>query len=148
MSHLYRFPIKGSYYYAADKAFTQQLLTVGNTLYLHPEPDNEHDGNALQIWTQPNAQGYLIGYVPRQLAKHWRTVLTEPVKTARHPPLQIPVRLSLSLAKGKRLRLECEIQLTVNWLKHLQIVSWAHWVRQQQALKWWLNTQHKHDHPR
>ena len=145
MSHSYRFPIKGSYYYSADKAFKQQLIKVGNTLYLHPEPNNEHDCYALQIWTHPNGQGYLIGYVPRQLAKQWRPLLTnthQASNTHSQEP-SWPIKLCVALARGKQLRLECQIQLNLTWLKHLQTLSWTHWLRQQQTLKWWLNARRK-----
>jgi|GEM_PF-2960218 len=147
MTHRYRFPVKGTYYYSADIAFKQQLLTVGRTLYLHREPDNTHDSHALQIWTHPNAQGYLIGYVPRQLAKQWQPLFALQDQAFKPQNIALPVQLSLALAKGKRVRLECEIALSFGWLKHLQLLSWTHWLRQQNAVKWWLNHQRKHNHP-
>lgn len=150
MSHRYRFPIKGSYYYSADQAFKQELLTVGSTLYLHPEPDNEHDCHALQVWTHPNAQGYLIGYVPRQLAKQWHPILADTNQNSnRHANFHngsLPIQLCVALARGKQMRLECQIQLNITWLKHLQTLSWSHWLRQQQTLKWWLNARRKKRH--
>ena len=133
MLRLYRFPIKGSYYYSADLAYQQDLLKVGNLLYLVPEPDNAHDSHALQIWSSTNPeQGYLIGYVPRQLAYLWQPMF----------PLNpnYPVTLSRSLAKGKQLRLECDIALNVHWLKHLHILSWSLWLRQQHTLHSWLHS--------
>ena len=140
MAQLYRFPIKGSYYYAAQEAFKQQLLTVGATLYIQPEPDNTHDSNALQIWTQPNKQGYLIGYIPRQLAKHWQPLFAQTSGKKNH----LSVRLTRSLAKGKQLRLECEVQLTLSWLQRLHALSWSHWLCQRQRAQWWLRNARQH----
>ena len=126
----YRFPIKGSYFYSAQLAHQQRCLKVGSALYLTPEPDNAYDGNALQIWTQkPSEQGYLIGYVPRQLAKHWQTPFTQ----------EYQLTLSHVLNKHKQLRLECDIELEHPWLKHLQLLSLTMWIRQQHALQRWFN---------
>lgn len=141
MKHHYRFPIKGSYYYSADQAFEQHLLQVGKPLKLRAEPDNPYDSCALQIWTGPihdqnktaNGYGYLIGYVPRQLAKRWQPIIHDSTKLI----------LTRANAKGKLLRLECEIELSVNWLQHLQLISLALWLRQQYTLKtWWRRLFH------
>ena len=141
MKKCYRFPIKGSYYYSADQAFEQQLLQVGKTLNLRAEPDNSYDRHALQIWTgtiKDNSEngdlnGYLIGYVPRQLAKRWRSIMND----------STTLTLTRANAKGKLLRLECEIELSLNWLQHLQLTSLTLWLRQQYALKgWWRSLFH------
>jgi len=134
----YQFPIKGSYYYSAELAFKQQLLKVGTSLYLKPETDNVYDGNALQIWThnqtEQGQQGYLIGYVPRKLAALWQPLLHHHPNS--HPNYKLT--LNRALAKGKQLRLECTITLELNWLKHLQMLSWTLWLRQQHATQLWL----------
>lgn len=141
MKHRYRFPIKGSYYYSADQAFEQQLLQIGKTLSLRAEPDNSYDYHALQIWTgtikdsneNDDLYGYLIGYVPRQLAKRWHSIIND----------STTLTLTRANAKGKLLRLECEIELSLNWLQHLQLISLALWLRQQYALKgWWRSLFH------
>lgn len=141
MKHRYRFPIKGSYYYSADQAFEQQLLQIGKTLRLRAEPDNPYDYHALQIWTgtikdsneNDDFYGYLIGYVPRQLAKRWHSIIND----------STTLTLTRANAKGKLLRLECEIELSLNWLQHLQLISLALWLRQQYALKgWWRSLFH------
>ncbi len=131
MLRRYRFPIKGSFYYAAEIAYQQHCLPPGQTLFIHSEPDNRYDANALQIWTQPQAAGYLIGYVPRQLAKLWH-----PLFKSSAPQLEL--QLSKSQAKGKLLRLECEIELNLTWRQHLQFQLWCLWLRQQTAVKHWL----------
>ncbi|MEA3404225.1 MAG: HIRAN domain-containing protein [Pseudomonadota bacterium] len=140
MQRQYRFPIKGSYYYSAERAFKQQLLTVGQTLTLVAEPDNAYDPYAIQIWYQSETppiqskltepSGYLIGYVPRQLAK-----LLVPV--FQHQP-DYQLTLTRAIAKGKLLRLECELAVELSLLQHLQFLLWSFWLRQQHSVQFWL----------
>lgn len=140
MLRQYRFPIKGSYYYSAELAFNQKLLPTGQSLTLIAEPDNDYDTHAIQIWLQTDLQkghlhsveqsGYLIGYVPRQLAKLWFPLF-------QHQPLY-QLTLTKSIAKGKLLRLECTIELNLNLLQHLKCLLWSFWLRQQHNLNFWL----------
>jgi len=142
MRRRYRFPVKGSYYYSAALAFKQQQLNVGQPLSLVAEPDNAYDPYALQIWhlidskpdqvAVPPPSGYLIGYVPRQLAKLWSPSFK------RTPDYQLT--LVYALAKGRLLRLECEVILDLKLLEHLEFFMWSIWLRQQHRLKFWLRS--------
>lgn len=141
MMRSYRFPIKGSYYYDAADAFQQGMLPVKTELTLKLEADNPHDANAIQIWlpvhTDSGAENHsdnsdnpselLIGYVPRQLAKRWHPKL----RTLSKPT----VRLVTSKAKGKLLRLECEMALPLGWTDHLCSLLWSLLTLWKQRLK-------------
>ncbi len=50
MLQSYQLPIKGTFYYAAEIAFDENLLTSNTALQLLPEPDNGYDRYALQIF--------------------------------------------------------------------------------------------------
>ncbi|RRK10927.1 DNA-binding protein [Lactiplantibacillus garii] len=49
-------------HYVADVATTLASLHVGIPVLLQREPDNEHDDNAISVWTREHAQ---VGYVAR-----------------------------------------------------------------------------------
>jgi len=149
MQRQYRFPIKGSYYYSAERAFKQHLLKVGQSLVFVAEPDNAYDVYAIQVWYQIESQptqpernepsGYLIGYVPRQLAKLWFPAFQS------HPNYQLT--LTRSIAKGKLLRLECELNIELTLFQHIQSLLWSFWLRQQHSLtlslrRWFPPSQH------
>ena len=51
--------------YRAD-ALPDESFDPGRRLSLVPEPDNEHDPNAVAIWNE--ARTLQIGYVPREVA--------------------------------------------------------------------------------
>jgi hypothetical protein len=51
--------------YRAD-ALPDASFDPGRTLALVPEPDNEHDPNAVGIWNEERTQQ--LGYVPREIA--------------------------------------------------------------------------------
>lgn len=135
MRRVYRFPLKGSYYYAARAAFEAGLLKTGSALEIVTEPDNPHDANALQIWLVPdkNADRRLLGYVPRQLARLWRPLF------AGKPDYRLHIdRLGL---QGKWLNIRCEIALQLNWQQRLLTHLWLWW------LKWRRATVHFHRQP-
>lgn len=123
MQRIYRFPLKGSYYYDARAAYEAGLLKTGSVLDIVTEPDNPHDANALQIWLVPadSADRRLLGYVPRQLARLWRPLFTG------KPNYRLQIsRLSL---QGKWLNIRCEIALQLNWQQRLLTHLWLLWLR-------------------
>jgi hypothetical protein len=90
MLQSYQLPIKGTFYYAAEIAFDENLLTSNTALQLLPEPDNGYDRYALQIFL-PTMQdssnnrvpsievlnadnpGLLLGYVPKTTLPHYQS---------------------------------------------------------------------------
>ena len=74
MQRRIRFPIKGTYYYAAELAIDMGLLQQGTHLQLRFEPENLYDSYAIQVWLnnsndetlfnnepERSEQGYLLG---------------------------------------------------------------------------------------
>ncbi len=126
------FPIKGTFYYAAELALETECLTLNTPLILKPEPDNPYDPNALQIYSpvcppsETKAQ-LLLGYVPRALAKQ----LAPSIKAG------IPYQLSIShfAQKGKQIEIDCQLQLHLSWFLTLKVQLICFWLKQQQALK-------------
>ena len=55
--------------YRAD-ALPDESFDPGRRLSLVPEPDNEHDSNAVAIWNE--ARTLQVGYVPREVAPEVR----------------------------------------------------------------------------
>lgn len=124
----YQYPIKGTFYYSAELAWHQQLLTPNTRLKLIAEPDNIYDANAIQIWLADDS--YLLGYVPRQLARLWHPILNH--SNSRQ------TQLTLVVAKGKRLRLECETQLEVTFWQHPLFLLWSLWEKHHYRLRYKL----------
>jgi len=58
-------PVRGSYYYATDTLDALGRIQPHNTLSLIPEPTNEFDINAIQIWTTEPDEKQLLGYISR-----------------------------------------------------------------------------------
>ncbi|MGE4501206.1 MAG: HIRAN domain-containing protein [Hydrogenovibrio sp.] len=69
-------PVKGVYFYETDAVENHGLLAPGAVVTLKPEPDNEFDRHAVQIWLSgsPNSPPFspfspysscLLGYIPR-----------------------------------------------------------------------------------
>lgn len=56
-------PVKGVYFYETDAVENHGLLAPGAAVTLKPEPDNEFDRHAVQIWL--NGSHCLLGYIPR-----------------------------------------------------------------------------------
>jgi hypothetical protein len=151
----YRFPIKGTYYYAAELAMTQHRLTTNATLQLQAEPDNLFDPYALQIWLpshHPNLPGLLIGYVPRQLAR----MLHQTLQPTLHPSINAGARsqqnspstlyrlhLITPIHQTPRLQLECQLSLDQAWLNVVKMLFWCFLIRQQsrlQRLHYWFKS--------
>lgn len=44
-------------------------LNEGDKLFLIPEPDNPYDPNAVKIYTYIDCQDFMLGYVPKAIAK-------------------------------------------------------------------------------
>jgi hypothetical protein len=57
-------PVAGVSYRA--EALTDSSFDPGRTLALVPEPENEHDPNAVGIWNEQRS--LQVGYVPREIA--------------------------------------------------------------------------------
>jgi hypothetical protein len=53
--------IAGFYYYEGMEEAVFNALAVGDELELRREPENPHDPNAIEVYTQ---NGYKLGYVP------------------------------------------------------------------------------------
>jgi hypothetical protein len=53
--------IAGFYYYDGMEEIVFNNLAVGDELELRREPENPHDPNAIEVYTQ---NGYKLGYVP------------------------------------------------------------------------------------
>ncbi|WP_178863272.1 HIRAN domain-containing protein [Thiomicrorhabdus cannonii] len=125
MLRVYRFPLKGGYYYDAQTAYAAGLLKIGSPLEIVAEPDNAHDANALQIWLKqdgsPDAPPTLLGYVPRQLARVWRPVFADSPHYQAH--------LTHVALQGKWLHLQCGSTLQLNWRQRLLTRLWLFWLR-------------------
>ncbi len=144
MLQSYQLPIKGTFYYAADIAFDEDLLTNNTALQLRVEPGNAYDRHALQIFlpTPPilldnspptigvlntDNPGLLLGYVPRQLS---------PIICRR---LESPYKYSLqvihSAKLGKRIEIECLLKIQLPWFSALNLRLLTIWVQQLKQLK-------------
>lgn len=139
----YQFPIKGTFYYAAEIAFDENLLTNNTALKLVAEPDNAYDRHALQIFlptTQDSANnapsidalntdtpGLLLGYVPRQLSP----IISRQLKVPFTYSLQVIHRARL----GKRIEIECLLETHLPWFTALNMRLLTIWVQQLKRLK-------------
>lgn len=54
--------------------FSNLNIHVKDSLLLKPEPDNEHDPNAVEIYTK---EGIKLGYIPRYYAKQVNNMISE-----------------------------------------------------------------------
>lgn len=116
MQRRIRFPIKGTYYYAAELAIDMDLLQLGSHLQLRFEPENLYDANAIQIWlnnsddkalfnsdSEKSEQGYLLGYVPKSMSRELNKQLHH------YSAYSLDV---INLAKfGKSIEIDCVLQL-------------------------------------
>ena len=142
-----RFPIKGTYYYAADLAMESDLIQQDTVLTLKQEPENAYDRHAIQIWLptdfQPSSNlppplsppsnnpshialnpypGLLLGYVPRLLAP----TIGQYFENFSTLNTQVIHKAKL----GKMIEIDCQIELQVNWIQNTQLQLTAFWVRQ------------------
>ncbi|MDG4812279.1 HIRAN domain-containing protein [Hydrogenovibrio sp. 3SP14C1] len=106
--------IKGSYYYDADRIDATGQLSINMPLQLCPEPDNEYDANAIQVWvTVPIDQTHLLGYLPRSEAKRINQLLKHQYITAcqletcyrQYQRLYLYVRITTRLTFWQRLQM-------------------------------------------
>jgi len=108
--------IKGSYYYDADHIDASGQLSVKMPLQLCPEPDNEYDVNAIQIWvTIPTNRTYLLGYIPKSEAKRISGLLNHQYLTT--------CRLETCYRQYQRLYLYVRITSRLTFWQRFQI-SW------------------------
>jgi len=108
--------IKGTYYYDADLLDSTGQLSLNMALQLHPEPDNEYDANAIQIWsTFPTNHPHLLGYIPRSEAKRINQLLRHRCMTA--------CRLETCYRQYQRLYLYARITSRLTFCQKLKM----HW---------------------
>ncbi len=144
MLQSYQLPIKGTFYYAAEIAFDENLLTNNSVLQLLAEPDNGYDRHALQIFlptTQDSSSnrvpsiealntdnpGLLLGYVPRQLS----TIISRQLNSSCTYSLQVIHKARL----GKRIEIECLLEMQLSWFTALNLRLRIIWVQQLNRLK-------------
>ena len=105
MQRLIRFPVKGTFYYAATEAYNLELLQEGQLLTLKTEPENSYDRHAIQVWlpSTDEKHGYLLGYVPRVMSRSLNWQLQH----------QIIHNLAIIHCKrhGQYLEIDCILQL-------------------------------------
>jgi len=134
------FPIKGTFYYAAELAIENDLLPLHAPLIFKAEPDNTYDAYAIQIWcpvtkkthpsvndTDKKRNGLLLGYVPRQLAPS----LCHCLKSGYPLNPQVIHRAK----KGKLIEIDCAVELHLPWQQGLKISLINLWIIQQQFFK-------------
>lgn len=147
-----RFPIKGTFYYAAELALESHLIQKNTLLYFKAEPDSAYDKNAIQIWlpthfhsaendppplllstkhTPTFTHGLLIGYVPRLLAP---TIC----KQLKHASTLNPQVIHRG-KKGKIIEIDYELSLQTGWIANIQVQLISFWIRQTTRLKKFFN---------
>ncbi len=147
----YSFPIKGTFYYAADLVLDEDLLSLTTPLKLQAEPDNPYDHHALQIFLPtrfkskvadlnsvgtafqenlgrpgPLKAGLLLGYVPRSLA----SALSQPLR--RSSAYRLTVTRAARL--GKRIEIECLLEIKLPWYRALNLRLLCLWIEQRERL--------------
>jgi len=135
MLYTVQFPIKGTYYYAAELALESDWIVQKTRLILKAEPDNPYDKHAIQIWCahpdKNSSSELLIGYVPRALAKQLRPYLEIAQKQNALFHAQVIHKAKI----GKQIEIDCQLQLSFSWLNKLKIQWLCFWIKQQQVLK-------------
>lgn len=132
-----QFPVKGTYYYAADLALNEGLIHVNTPLQFIPEPNNAYDSYAIQIWlplpsplpatntTQMQKQpqsGYLLGYVPK--------VMSRPVSKALHASLTQDLIVAHHAQLGRRIEIDCLVSVEQNLFPYLYLATLAYLTKQ------------------
>lgn len=127
MTRCYRFPIKGSYYYDATRAHSEQLLQAGRPLRFQVESDNPHDVHAVQIWLthveEETTGEYLLGYLPRALAYYWQPLIRQ------RPECRL--MLQAPRVRGPQLHLEAQCEFDLTRYQHLYFTVLCGWLRLQ-----------------
>ncbi len=126
-----QFPIKGTFYYAAELAIEMQNLSLNVPVKFKREPNNPYDLHAIQIWSSHSVQEdtssqLLLGYVPRALAKQLSPSMQAGIQ-------YIPCITHLA-QKGKQIEINCQIQVNFSWFITLKIQLICFWIKQQQVL--------------
>lgn len=144
MLRSYQLPVKGTFYYAAEIAFDENLLSNNTALQLFAESDNAYDRYALQIFLptsqdasnnrvssigalNTNTPGLLLGYVPRQLTR----IISHQLKSPCTYSLQVIHRAKL----GNRIEIECLLEMHLPWFTALNLRLLTIWVQQLKRLK-------------
>ncbi len=135
-----KFPIKGTFYYAAELAMEQDLIDPETRLMFIAEPDNCYDQYAIQIWLPSQADtsittnssadastdthakpGYLLGYVPRTMSKQLSRILQAQPSLEAEPTLDLKVVHRARM--GKRIEIDCLLSLEQSLLPYLYLAS-------------------------
>lgn len=131
MQQIIHFPIKGTYYYDADEQLKLGNLNLESNVLLVLEPCNEHDPFAIQIFvkhkTQSPAQKYLLGYVPKVLAKTMTRKL--------HFDKVENLRITHIAKHGKFIEIDCQLALHEPTLFYLYLLILSTISRQQVLFK-------------
>ncbi|WP_081822776.1 HIRAN domain-containing protein [Hydrogenovibrio marinus] len=108
-------PVKGHYYYSALHAYNIGLLQPETPIKLIPEPDNQQDRRAVQIWLT-HFPCWLLGYVPRRKARFIGYLLE-------HDLIQNPT-LHNTRYRNQRLKLQLRLDYALPWKLRLD-----YWLR-------------------
>lgn len=119
-----RFPIKGLFYYSAEHLFDLHLISEGRHLQLVLEPENRFDKNAIQVWLKLPQKEFLVGYIPRQLAKIFRQQMREKEIIA------LSNRISWHLHQGRLMEIELRIETELSWDASIHATLFSIWLRQ------------------
>lgn len=128
-----RFPIKGLFYYSAEQLFDLHLISEGRHLQLVLEPENRFDKNAIQVWLKLPKEEFIVGYIPRQLAKIFCQQLSG------EQIIALSNRISWHLHKGKLMEIELRIETELSWDASIRATMFAIWLRKKHQ---WLRFKH------
>jgi hypothetical protein len=118
-------PVKGVYFYETNAVENHGLLTPGAAVTLKPEPDNEFDRHAVQIWLNdsPNSPPHtfpsspcLLGYIPRSHSRRIAWLL-------QHAQLNT-AEIESAYRQYHRLYIYVRLRFDVRWWQAVQ-----YWIR-------------------
>ncbi len=107
-------PVKGVYFYETDAVENHGLLTTGAAVTLKPDPDNEFDRHAVQIWL--NGSPCLLGYIPRSHSRRIAWLL-------QHAQLNT-AEIESAYRQYHRLYIYVRLRFDVRWWQAVQ-----YWIR-------------------
>ena len=107
-------PVKGVYFYETDAVENHGLLTPGAIVTLKPEPENEFDRHAVQIWL--NSSPCLLGYIPRSHSRRIAWLL-------QHAQLK-SAEIESAYRQYHRLYIYVRLRFDVRWWQAVQ-----YWIR-------------------
>lgn len=143
--HSIRFPVKGCFYYAAAEALQTNFIAPQQAVTLKLEPNNAYDKNAVQIWlplcsllttnqtpsshssSTPLKQGFLLGYVPRMLARQVTQRLEQQQVVA--------CKIVHSAHRGKHIELDCQLDFQAHLAQTMVLRILCFWVSSWHQLK-------------